>query len=319
MKKVTKKSSPRSAKVPARRPSSSPRKNTASKRTSSHKVEVGNKIRLNKFLADHGVASRRKADELIEEGRVQLNGKTVFELGVKVDPAKDSIKVGGKRITHRPVSRYFVFNKPKNVVTTNSDPEGRVTVMDYFTRHKERLFPVGRLDWDTEGLLLVTNDGAFANKIASPSATIPKTYHAKLDGDPQVEKLQKLTKGVSIVGGKVKAIEAVKLKKGAGKKAWVQITITEGKNRQIKKMFEKIGFDVVKLRRVAIGKLKLAGLKIGESRPLTTDDMERLFQKAKVDRSTKIVAGADRPQRKSPKKKNKTSNKRPVVRKKTRK
>ena len=235
------------------------------------------KVRLNKFLADHGVASRRKADILIDEGKVQINGKKVFELGIRIDPQKDSIKVNGKVVRSKPNSYYFIFNKPKNVVTTNADPQGRPTVIEYFKKIKTRLFPVGRLDWDTEGLLLITNDGSFANKVSSPQSKIPKTYHAKLDGVPSNEKLAKLRKGITIVGGRVKALEAIKLNKGSGDKAWIQITITEGKNRQIKKMFEKIGFSVVKLKRIAIGKLKLSGLKIGEYRLMTLKDMDRIL------------------------------------------
>ncbi|MCB0377119.1 MAG: rRNA pseudouridine synthase [Bdellovibrionales bacterium] len=242
-------------------------------------VEQTNLIRLNKYLADHGIASRRKADEMIDEGLVQVNGRTVYELGVKIDPDKDKVKVKGKLVMAKPQLVYFVFNKPKNVVTSTADPQGRPVVLDYFKKVKKRIFPVGRLDWDTEGLLLMTNDGDFANEIAHPSSKVPKTYHAKLDGIPNDEKLQKLTKGVSIVGGKVKALKVKKLSsRGSDKKAWIEITITEGKNRQVKKMFEKIGFSVVKLKRVSIGSLKLAGLKPGDYRPMTQKDLENLFK-----------------------------------------
>lgn len=236
-------------------------------------------IRLNKFLADHGVASRRKADEMIDEGRVTVNGRKVFEMGLKVNPQKDQVKVSGKLVSAKPQPIYFMFNKPKSVVTSTSDPQGRPIVLDFFKRVKKRIFPVGRLDWDTEGLLLMTNDGDFANEITKPSSKIPKTYHAKLDGVPSDAKLDKLKKGVSIVGGKVRASHIKRLKKGSQKKDWIAITITEGKNRQVRKMFEKIGFDVVKLKRVAIGELKLATLKPGTYRPLTQKDMEKLFSK----------------------------------------
>ena len=239
-------------------------------------------IRLNKFLADHGVASRRKADEMIDEGRVQVNGRKVYELGIKIDPETDSVKVGGKLVGAKPQPLYFIFNKPKNVVTSTSDPQGRPVVLDFFKKVKKRLFPVGRLDWDTEGLLLVTNDGDFSNEITSPSSDIPKTYHAKLDGIPTDAKLDKLRRGVSIIGGKVRALHVKRLKKGTDKKDWIEITITEGKNRQIKKMFEKIGFSVVKLKRVSIGDLKLTTLKTGEYRPLTEKDLAKLFSKPKL-------------------------------------
>ena len=242
-------------------------------------TKTSSKIRLNKFLADHGVASRRKADQMIDEGRVTINGKKVFELGIKVDPKTDKVKVGGKLILNRPQPQYFVFNKPKKVVTTTEDPEGRPVVLDYFRKVKTRIFPVGRLDWDTEGLLILTNDGDFSNAVANPKSKISKTYHAKLDGTPTAEKLNKLTRGISIVGGRVKALEAILLKKGSGKNAWVQIKVNEGKNRQVRRMFEKIGFDVLKLKRVAIGRMKLAGLKIGEYRKLSPEDMENIFKK----------------------------------------
>ncbi len=236
-------------------------------------------VRLNKYLADHGIASRRKADELIDEGRVQVNGRKVFELGVKINPDKDQVKVSGKLVKAKPQPIYFVFNKPKSVVTTTSDPQGRPIVMDFFKRIRKRIFPVGRLDWDTEGLLLMTNDGDFSNEISSPESKIPKTYHAKLDGIITQAKMDKLRRGVSIIGGKVRALHIKKLKKGSEKKDWVEITITEGKNRQVRKMFEKVGYDVEKLKRVAIGQMKLGPLKSGDYRPLTRKDLENIFSK----------------------------------------
>jgi len=237
-------------------------------------------IRLNKFIADHGIASRRKADALIDEGKVTINGRKVFELGIKVNPKEDSVKVNGKLLRNLPRGEYYVFNKPKKVITSTSDPEGRPTVVDYFRKvKKKRLYPVGRLDWDTEGLLLMTNDGDFADMVASPKSKVPKTYQAKVDGVPSPEKLLKLTKGISIIGGKVSALRIKLIRKAQnGKSSWVEITIHEGKNRQIRKMFEKIGFDVVKLKRVSIGQLKLAGLKTGEYRKMKAEDFDRLFR-----------------------------------------
>ncbi len=241
------------------------------------KSNNSSEIRLNKFLADHGVASRRKADELIDEGRVQVNGRTVYEFGIKINPETDKVKVGGKLVGVKPQPLYFIFNKPRSVVTSTSDPQGRPTVVDYFKKIKKRIFPVGRLDWDTEGLLLITNDGDFSNEIASPSSKIPKTYHAKLNGLITDAKIEKLKRGVSIVGGKVRAVHLKKLKKGSDKKDWVEITIMEGKNRQVKKMFEKVGLDVEKLKRVAIGQLKLGSLKTGDYRPINRKDLEKIF------------------------------------------
>ncbi len=245
-------------------------------------------IRLNKYLADHGVASRRKADAMIDEGRVQVNGRTVYELGIKIDPSKDHVKVGGKKVGAKPQPVYFVFNKPKSVVTSTADPQGRPTVVDYFKKVKKRLFPVGRLDWDTEGLLLMTNDGDFANEIANPQSKVPKTYHVKLDNLITQSKMDRLKRGVSIIGGRVNAVHIKKLKKGSDKKDWVEITIMEGKNRQVKKMFEKVGYDVEKLKRVAIGQLKLGSLKQGDYRPLNRKDLEKLFSLKKKTAKKKM-------------------------------
>ena len=243
----------------------------------------GRLLRLNRYLANQGVASRRKADELIRDSRVYINGSLVTELGVKIDPEKDRVKVGGKLIGSGAKRVYFIFNKPRNVLTTTSDPKGRSTVLDYFKKVKTRIFPVGRLDWGSEGLLIMTNDGDLAWKITNPKSRIPKTYHAKLDALVSKEKLEKLKRGVSIVGGKVKAVDVRLIKKKSDKKDWVQITINEGKNRQVRKMFEKIGFDVVRLRRVAIGRLKLSGLKLGEYRSLEQKDLEKLQKTFRTD------------------------------------
>lgn len=249
------------------------------------------KVRLNKFLADSGIASRRKADEMIAEGSVTINGKRVYELGVRVDPKNDVVLFNGKPV--KMVNRfvYYVFNKPRSVVTTTSDPFGRPTVLDYFAKETLRIFPVGRLDWDAEGLILITNDGEFAHKVIHPEKGVLKTYHVKLDGVPTDKHIEKLKLGVSIEGGgKVSAVHVRKLSaKSSDKKAWVEITIREGKNHQIKKMFAKINFDVIKLRRVAIGGLKLGSLQAGEHKELTPDDFLRIFKKPKAA-GTEIVA-----------------------------
>jgi 23S rRNA pseudouridine2605 synthase len=236
------------------------------------------KIRLNKHIADCGIASRRKADELISEGHVIVNGKKVFELGAKVDPKNDRITVNGKPLRPAGQKVYLMFHKPKNIVTTLEDPEGRPTIGDFVKRMPVRVFPVGRLDWDTEGLILLTNDGDFSQSVTHPSKDVTKTYLVKVSGQPTQEQLAKLLRGVSIIGGKVSAKSVERLRKGAGLYDWIKIVITEGKNRQIRQMFEKIGFDVMKLQRVAIGRLKLpASLKRGEFQLLTPKDLERIF------------------------------------------
>lgn len=242
------------------------------------------RVRLNKFLADSGIASRRKADEIIQDGEITINGKKVFELGVRVDPKTDRILYKGKAVKAQNRFVYYVLNKPRSVVTTTSDPFGRPTVLDYFPKETLRVFPVGRLDWDAEGLILITNDGEFAHKVIHPEKGVLKTYHVKLDGTPNENQLEKLKNGVSIEGGgKVSAVHVRKLPpKGSDKKAWVEISIREGKNHQVKKMFQKINFDVVKLRRVAIGGLKLGSLKPGDFKELSPDDFLRIFKKPKL-------------------------------------
>lgn len=238
------------------------------------------RVRLNKLIADAGIASRRHADRLIEEGHVTVNGKRVFELGVRVDPSSDRILVDGKPIKAATMKLYYLFNKPKGVLTTLSDPEERPNVSDYLDKVPSRVFPVGRLDWDSEGLMLLTNDGDFANEVMHPRKEVTKTYLVKLDGQPKPEQIQKLLKGVTVVGGKVAArhLEKIRRKEGSDQYDWYKIVITEGKNRQIRRMFEKIGFDVLKLQRVAIGRLRLGSLKRGDMVPLDQEDLKRVFQ-----------------------------------------
>jgi 23S rRNA pseudouridine2605 synthase len=243
--------------------------------------ESSSLLRLNRFLAQAGVASRRKADELIEEGRVQVNGKTVYELGLKIR-ADDRVTVD-----HRPVKSsspkdkiYLAFHKPEKVLTTLSDPEERPCLAHFLPRNlTQRVFPVGRLDWDSEGLLLLTNDGDFAQEVAHPAKGIPKTYMVKVDGQPTQEHFSKLLRGVSIPGGKAKALSIRKMRHGKSHQYdWIQIIIDEGRNRQVRKMFEKIGFDVKKLRRVAIGDFKLGKLPKGHIVPLGPLDLARVFR-----------------------------------------
>lgn len=237
------------------------------------------KTRLNKFIAEAGVASRRKADQLIAEGKVKINGKKVFELGTHVDPAHDQVTVEGQQIRPEAEKVYAMFYKPRHVLTSMSDPEGRPTVADYIQDLPYRLFPVGRLDWDSEGLLLLTNDGDYASRVMHPREEIPKTYHVKLNGQPSEQEIAKLLSGVPIIGGRVSAREVVRLRKGDSKeKAWYRIVITEGKNRQIRRMFEKIGYDVEKLQRVSIGALELRGIERGQYTLLDRKSAERVFQ-----------------------------------------
>ncbi len=242
-------------------------------------------VRLNKLLSERGISSRRGADKIIADGLVTVNGKKVYELGIKVHPHKDRIMVDGQPIKTKTERLYIMFHKPKSVITSMSDPLERTTVSDYMAAVPERVFPIGRLDWDSEGLLLLTNDGEFAQKVMHPKREVTKTYLVKLNGQPKQEKINKLLMGVSIPdGGKVKAkfVEKVKRASDRGVKTskkfdWYKIVITEGKNHQVREMFKKIGFDVIKLQRVAIGRLKLGGLERGDFVYLNEAAANRVF------------------------------------------
>lgn len=242
-------------------------------------------VRLNKLLADRGIASRRGADKIIADGLVTVNGKKVYELGIRVHPHTDKILVDGKPIQSKTENLYIMFHKPKSVITSTTDPLGRTTVTDYMIDVPVRVYPIGRLDWDSEGLLLLTNDGDFANRVMHPKTEVTKTYHVKLSGQPRPDQIDKLYKGVSIPGGgKVKAKHVEKLKMTKSKKGktsskfdWYKIIITEGKNHQVREMFKKIGYDVIKLHRVAIGKLKIGQLERGNYVYLNEAAVERVF------------------------------------------
>ena len=262
-------------------------------------------IRLNKLIADSGLASRRAADRLIADGHVTVNGKRVFELGIQVDPQNDKVMVDGTPLRRKFENIYLLLYKPTGVLTTMEDPLGRPTIADYMEGVPTRVFPVGRLDWDSEGLLLLTNDGDFANRVMHPKLEVTKTYLVKVDKQPPAEKIQKLLKGVTIEGGKVAAkfIEKIKRPEGSDKYDWYKIIITEGKNRQIRQMFEKIGCDVLKLQRVAIGRLRLGSLKRGDLVYLNEAALRMVFQQdnpneVKAKKSYKGRAAQDKEPRK---------------------
>ena len=211
--------------------------------------------RLQKILSQAGVASRRKSEELITEGRVSVNGKTVTELGSKADLASDHIKVDGK-LLHAPKRMvYIALNKPKGCVTTSSDPEGRETVMELMRGIKERVFPVGRLDYASEGLLLLTNDGEFAHRITAPSSHMMKTYVVKVNGSLTDAQEKAFREGVPVDGRKTAPAEIKRIKHGVN--PWYEVKITEGRQNQIRVMFKHFGKLVEKLRRVKIGFLEL--------------------------------------------------------------
>ncbi len=233
--------------------------------------------RLQKILSRAGIASRRKAEQIIQEGRVTVNGTAITELGSKADLERDHIKVDGK-LLHNPKHVISIaLHKPRGVMTTVSDPEGRPTVMDLLHGVKERVYPVGRLDYSSEGLLLVTNDGELANAVTSAASHIPKTYLVKANGPLTPEQEQQFRDGVPL-GGRRTAPAGLKLVYRA-QNPWYEVRLTEGRKNQIREMFKHFGRLVEKLKRVKIGFLELGPLKPGEFRYLTADEVAR-FRKA---------------------------------------
>ena len=236
--------------------------------------------RLQKILSQAGVASRRAAEEMIEQGRVQVNGTVITELGSKADPARDHIRVDGKLLHGAERHRYFVLNKPKGYVTTVSDPEGRPTVMTFFEKMRERLYPVGRLDYMSEGLLLVTNDGELANQLTKAASGVEKTYLVKVAGQPTEADLDRLRGGVAIDRGqpgsdKVHTSPARIRQVRQGDNPWYEVVLIEGRNRELRKMFSSIGHFVEKIRRVGYGPLVL-DLEPGKLRELEPEEVSKL-------------------------------------------
>jgi len=234
--------------------------------------------RLQKIIAASGVASRRKAEELIAAHRVTLNGEVVTELGTKADPDRDKISIDGTPLPRREQFLYFALHKPKGYVTTVDDPQGRPTVMDLIKGVRERVYPVGRLDYASEGLLLMTNDGALAQKLTKAGSHVPKTYLVKISGRPDEKALTRLRAGVTIEledGRRVKTSPAsIRLAEDAAN-PWYEVVLIEGRNRQIRRMFDRVGYHVEKIRRVKLGALSL-DVPPGKFRPLTRKEVEQL-------------------------------------------
>jgi len=270
-------------------------------------------VRLQKILADAGIASRRKSEELILEGRVQVNGKVVTELGTRAEPEKDHIRVDGKLLQGPEEHRYYMLNKPRGYVTTLNDPEHRPTVVDLLAESARkqgkmpgvRLYPVGRLDYNSEGLLLLTNDGDLANSLSKASNSVEKTYLVKVAGTPTEEALNQLRHGVMIDRGRLAetrgprrdrvmtAPAKVELTR-AGENPWYELTLTEGRNRQLRKMFEEIGHHVEKIRRIGYGALVL-DVEPGSFRELTPGEVTALGRAAsgkKVERRRTLPEAA---------------------------
>ena len=242
-------------------------------------------IRLQKLLAQSGVASRRKCEEIMLDGRVEVDGEIVTRLGTKVDPRVAVIRVDGKRLPPISPNVYLVLNKPRGVVSTMSDPEGRPTLTDYVADRPERLFHVGRLDTDTSGLILLTNDGEFAHRMAHPSYEVDKTYVAEVDGEVTKETLQRLLAGVTLEDGPVTVSQARLVSAGQGNakgRSIVELVIHEGRNRIVRRLLDHVGHPVRRLTRTAIGSVQLAGLRDGTLRELSTDELGGLLDAAQL-------------------------------------
>src|SRR5260221_423324 len=234
--------------------------------------------RLQKIMAACGIASRRKAEEIIAAGRVTLNGKVVTEQGTKADPDGDLICVDGVPLKKKERLLYFILHKPKGYVTTVSDPEGRPTVMELMKNCPERVYPVGRLDYASEGLLLMTNDGALAQKLMKAGSHVPKTYLVKISGKPEEKAIDRLRAGITIEledGKRVKTSPAKIRLVEDGANPWYEVVLIEGRNRQIRRMFQRVGFNVEKIRRVRLGPLVL-DVPPGKYRELTKGEVEQL-------------------------------------------
>ncbi len=231
--------------------------------------------RLQKFIADAGICSRRAAERMIREGRVRVNGEVVIRMGVTVEPATDAVKVDGRRVHPRKAPHvYLLLNKPRGVVTTLSDPEGRPTVADLIPNGMPRLFPAGRLDYNSEGLLLLTDDGDLARNLTHPSRKIAKIYQVKLKGRPSPSAIARLEKGIRLEGRRTAPSEIRFLKPGPN--PWFEIRVTEGRKHLVRKLFDAVGHPVLKLKRTGFGPLVLRDLPPGQTRALLASEIQDL-------------------------------------------
>lgn len=238
-------------------------------------------VRLNKFLSQAGISSRREADRLITEGRIKVNNRVVRELGYKIDEQKDSIEIDGRKVNKEQTLIYLMLNKPKGYLVTLKDAFGRPTVMNLLSNLKRRVFPVGRLDYESEGLLLLTNDGELTHRLTHPSYNIKKTYLAKVKGEPDSAKLSKLEKGI-VLDGKKTAPAKVTLLESNPKRSLLRVEIHEGRKREVRRMFEFIGCRVLKLVRVDFAGLKIGKLKSGTWRFLRQQEIKKLKEQVNL-------------------------------------
>ncbi|HKB35383.1 MAG TPA: pseudouridine synthase [Gemmataceae bacterium] len=241
-------------------------------------------IRLNKYLAHAGVASRRQCDELIASGHVSIDGQAVRDLGTQIDPEKQKVAVDGHGVRAER-SVYWLVNKPRGYLCTNYDPAGRPLAVDLVPHVRQRVYTVGRLDEDSEGLLLLTNDGELAHRLMHPRYGVEKTYIVQVAGNPHRDDLQQLLKGVWLSDGHVHARRVRRLRH-QGESTWLEIVLNEGKNREIRRMLAKLGHKVLRLRRVALGEVELGPLGKGKSRRLTREELEWLKQASEPTKST---------------------------------
>ena len=254
-------------------------------------------IRLQKIIARAGLASRRAAEKLIAEGRVTVNGATVVEMGTKADPARDDIRIDGRRLKSPERHRYILLHKPAGYVTTRSDPQRRRTVVDLLAGVKEYVYPVGRLDYDTQGLLLLTNDGDLAARLTHPRHEVDRTYEARVAGMPDEEAIERLRRGIPLDGRRTRPADVTLINKGRrDDEGALVITIREGRNRQVRRMLDAVGHPVQSLRRTRFGPLSLRGLKPGEWRDLTAEEVEKLkkWKSGKVSEDARRTPGGVR-------------------------
>jgi pseudouridine synthase len=252
-------------------------------------VKASSSVRLQKILSQAGIASRRTAEKLIEEGRVTLNGRTVREMGVKADPSSDDIRVDGRRLRAPERPRYILLNKPAGVVTTRSDPQRRQTVIDLLDGVREYVYPVGRLDYDSEGLLLLTNDGDLAARLTHPRHEVERVYEAHVAGTPDDQAIDRLRRGIPLDGRRTMPADVKRLGRhpsaaGRHDRAVLLITIREGRNRQVRRMCEAVGHPVRKLRRIRIGPITDRRLRPGEWRDLNAHEVRLLKDLARAPR-----------------------------------
>ena len=242
--------------------------------TTATTPEAEGQIRLQKFLANAGIASRRESERLIQGGRVEVNGRIVTILGTRIDPERDAVRVDGARVRVAGRRVAYLLHKPRGFITSASDPEGRPTVIDLLQGVRERVFPVGRLDWNSEGLLILTNDGDLAYHLTHPANHVPKVYRVKVRGHVPSNGLDAIRRGLYLDGQRSLPARIVRISSQIN--TWLEITLHEGKKNQIRRMFERLGHPVLKLRRIAIGPISDRLLKPGQFRRLTEAEMSRL-------------------------------------------